>query len=220
MGNGDNMGYIEADEATMYYCYEVDGIYTVTLTYYDENNIEVYPYERIIEINSCTPDPEYCDYWLCFVDYYGQNSCYESITYEYSNVSYTYVFNQTFGGNAYGPIPAIQELSAFANSLGIQYSNSQDELEDCKKGNVNAESWGHFFLNSPYKIVSLNYTTDVNCTTPQCCSTSCSGFCGGGSGTVSGTIIGCCTGWQAGTGFMISEDVPFKFDCPVNNGGN
>ncbi len=66
-------------------------------------------------------------------------------------------------------------MAAFASTLGLQYSNSFDDLKDCKKGP--GDVIGHFFLNVPNNIVikSLNAAPDyvqclpLNCPiTPNC----------------------------------------------------
>ncbi len=175
---GDIIEYLPGEHIISHFCYDEPGYYTVTLNYFDSFNDVVAQYIRNIYIpeSGCGEAEELCSYWLCLTDYFDQFGCAASITYSVNNVDYTYVFpSGPVSNTSYGVGVLINELSAFASTLGLQYSNSFDELEDCKKGP--GDVIGHFFLNVPSNIdiVSLNAAPDnvqclpLNCPiTPNC----------------------------------------------------
>jgi hypothetical protein len=159
MGDGAVFSNTTFPNDVVYYCYETPGKYMIQV-FYDGGGGAGHQVEIIAD--SCR---DVCNYWLCQTDYATAFGCSGSVTLSIDGVEVTIPFSQPIT-NATQGIPAlVNEFQNIANLYGLTYVNVAPHVAHCPKSPDDPDSWGHFFLNSHVKFISLN--AEFGCSEPQ-----------------------------------------------------
>lgn len=159
MGDGASFSNLTFPNDIVHYCYENSGKYNIQLLYETGSGSS---HQVEITADSCR---DVCNYWLCQTDYATAFGCSGSVTLSIDGVEVTIPFSQPIT-NATQGIPAlVNEFQNIANIYGLTYVNVAPHVAHCPKSPDDPDSWGHFFLNSHVKFISLNAV--FGCSDPQ-----------------------------------------------------